>query len=104
MGPHPVRPGVCWYTLPPAEARPALCMVACMIMLALWGSLPSQCPLCHTEECCLSRLEEHRPDLHMVLVSPQIPENTGSIARTCAATAVGLHLVGPLGYEINSTR
>jgi tRNA (cytidine/uridine-2'-O-)-methyltransferase len=32
--------------------------------------------------------------LHVVLVSPQIPGNTGCIARTCAASAVGLHLVG----------
>ncbi|CAD6264650.1 unnamed protein product [Miscanthus lutarioriparius] len=32
--------------------------------------------------------------LHVVLVSPLIPGNTGSIARTCAASAVGLHLVG----------
>nr|AIZ95401.1 MADS5 [Apostasia odorata] len=42
--------------------------------------------------------------LHVVLVSPQIPGNTGSIARTCAASAVGLHLVEPLGYKINDTK
>ncbi|KAJ3677640.1 hypothetical protein LUZ60_003364 [Juncus effusus] len=42
--------------------------------------------------------------LQVVLVSPQIPGNTGSIARTCAASAVGLHLVGPLGYKIEDSK
>jgi len=36
----------------------------------------------------------------LVLVNPQIPPNTGNIARTCAATRTQLHLVGPLGFEI----
>ncbi|NJO70740.1 MAG: tRNA (cytidine(34)-2'-O)-methyltransferase [Oscillatoriales cyanobacterium RM1_1_9] len=36
----------------------------------------------------------------IVLVHPQIPPNTGNIARTCAATETELHLVGPLGFEI----
>jgi tRNA (cytidine/uridine-2'-O-)-methyltransferase len=39
--------------------------------------------------------------LDIVLVEPQIPQNTGSIARTCAATDTPLHLVGPLGFEID---
>ncbi len=38
--------------------------------------------------------------MEIVLVEPQIPQNTGSIARTCAATDTPLHLVGPLGFEI----
>ncbi|KAJ8470238.1 hypothetical protein OPV22_024581 [Ensete ventricosum] len=42
--------------------------------------------------------------LQVVLVSPQIPGNTGCIARTCAASAVGLHLVGPLGYTIENSK
>ena len=37
----------------------------------------------------------------IVLVNPQIPPNTGNIARTCAATGTELHLVGPLGFEIS---
>jgi tRNA (cytidine/uridine-2'-O-)-methyltransferase len=37
---------------------------------------------------------------HIVLVHPQIPPNTGNIARTCAATKTHLHLVKPLGFEI----
>ena len=39
--------------------------------------------------------------LKVVLVHPQIPPNTGNIARTCAATETELHLVGPLGFEIS---
>jgi len=38
---------------------------------------------------------------HVVLIHPQIPPNTGNIARTCAATGTELHLVGPLGFEIS---
>ncbi len=38
--------------------------------------------------------------MQIVLVEPQIPQNTGSISRTCAATDTPLHLVGPLGFEI----
>lgn len=36
----------------------------------------------------------------MVLVSPQIPPNTGNVARTCAVTGCRLHLVGPLGFSL----
>jgi tRNA (cytidine/uridine-2'-O-)-methyltransferase len=38
---------------------------------------------------------------HIVLVEPEIPPNTGNIARTCAATGTVLHLVEPLGFEIS---
>jgi len=38
--------------------------------------------------------------VNIVLVEPQIPQNTGSISRTCAATDTPLHLVEPLGFEI----
>lgn len=37
--------------------------------------------------------------LHLVLIEPQIPQNTGNIARTCAATNAVLHLVGPMGFQ-----
>lgn len=37
----------------------------------------------------------------VALIHPQIPPNTGNIARTCAATNTTLHLVGPLGFEIS---
>ena len=39
--------------------------------------------------------------LHVVLVEPEIPQNTGNIARTCAATNTTLHLVRPLGFNID---
>lgn len=41
------------------------------------------------------------PNLHVVLVRPEIPQNTGSIARLAAATKARLHLVGPLGYSLD---
>jgi tRNA (cytidine/uridine-2'-O-)-methyltransferase len=41
------------------------------------------------------------PPLQIVLVSPQIPPNTGNVARTCAVTGAGLHLVGPLGFSLD---
>lgn len=38
---------------------------------------------------------------NIVLVEPEIPQNTGNIARTCAATGCRLHLVRPLGFEVS---
>lgn len=38
--------------------------------------------------------------MHIVLYSPEIPQNTGNIARTCAATGAKLHLIRPLGFEL----
>lgn len=38
--------------------------------------------------------------VNIVLVEPEIPQNTGNIVRTCAATGSALHLVRPLGFEI----
>jgi tRNA (cytidine/uridine-2'-O-)-methyltransferase len=40
------------------------------------------------------------PAFHVVLVRPEIPQNTGSIARLAAATKTRLHLVGPLGFSL----
>ena len=39
-------------------------------------------------------------DINIALIEPEIPQNTGNIARTCAATGAALHLVKPLGFEI----
>jgi len=39
--------------------------------------------------------------LHIVMVEPEIPQNTGNIARTCAITGAKLHLVHPLGFDIS---
>lgn len=38
--------------------------------------------------------------LNIALIEPEIPQNTGNIARTCAATGARLHLVGPMGFQI----
>ena len=39
--------------------------------------------------------------LHVALISPRIPPNTGNIARLCAATDTPLHLIGPLGFSLD---
>jgi tRNA (cytidine/uridine-2'-O-)-methyltransferase len=45
------------------------------------------------------KLEEGKL-MHVVLYMPQIPQNTGNIARTCAATGITLHLIEPLGFSL----
>ncbi len=42
--------------------------------------------------------------LNIVLIEPQIPQNTGNIARTCAATNTILHLVEPMGFKIDDKK
>lgn len=42
--------------------------------------------------------------LNIVLVEPEIPQNTGNIARTCAATGARLHLVEPMGFKIDNAK
>ena len=44
------------------------------------------------------------PTLNLVLVEPEIPQNTGNIARTCALTSARLHLVGPMGFRIDDRK
>ena len=43
-------------------------------------------------------------DINIVLIEPEIPQNTGNIARTCAVTGASLHLVEPLGFKIDSAK
>jgi tRNA (cytidine/uridine-2'-O-)-methyltransferase len=50
------------------------------------------------------RLPSLEPPLQVVLVAPQIPPNTGNVARTCAVTGSALHLVGPLGFSLDEKR
>lgn len=42
--------------------------------------------------------------LHIALIEPEIPQNTGNVARTCAATGAHLHLVKPLGFAIDDAK
>ena len=39
--------------------------------------------------------------IHVVMVEPEIPQNTGNVARTCTATGAKLHLIHPLGFDIS---
>ena len=50
--------------------------------------------------------EYQNPDaaLNIVLVEPQIPQNTGNVARTCACTGARLHLVGPMGFTVTDAK
>ena len=43
-------------------------------------------------------------DINIVLCEPEIPQNTGNIARTCAAVGASLHLIKPLGFEIDDRK
>ena len=43
-------------------------------------------------------------ELNIVLVEPQIPQNTGNVARTCAATGARLHLVEPMGFRVDDAK
>jgi tRNA (cytidine/uridine-2'-O-)-methyltransferase len=43
-------------------------------------------------------------NINIVLVEPEIPQNTGNIARTCAATGAALHLIRPLGFAIDDRK
>ena len=42
--------------------------------------------------------------IHIVLLEPEIPQNTGNIARTCAATGAALHIIKPMGFEIDDKK
>ena len=42
--------------------------------------------------------------VNIVLVEPQIPQNTGNVARTCAVTGARLHLVGPMGFKVDDAK
>lgn len=56
------------------------------------------------QEICIRFKENEMNDINIVLVEPEIPENTGNIARTCAVTGAALHLVKPLGFCTESSR
>ncbi|NLP48323.1 MAG: tRNA (cytidine(34)-2'-O)-methyltransferase [Clostridiales bacterium] len=43
-------------------------------------------------------------NLNIVLLEPQIPQNTGNIARTCAATGAALHLIEPMAFKIDNAK
>lgn len=57
----------------------------------------------HSRRCELS-FHWPNPPLHVVLVNPEIPPNTGNVARLCAGTGSILHLIEPLGFRITDAR
>ena len=42
--------------------------------------------------------------LNIVLVEPEIPQNTGNVARTCAASGARLHLIEPMGFKVDNAK
>lgn len=53
-------------------------------------------------QCCqFYKKEGIEVRIHVVMVEPEIPQNTGNVARTCAATGAKLHLIYPLGFDIS---
>lgn len=57
----------------------------------------------HTRRCTLS-FNWPEPPLQVALIEPEIPPNTGNIARLCAATGTRLHLVGRLGFHLDDAK
>jgi len=47
---------------------------------------------------------QNNMSLHIILYQPEIPPNTGNIIRLCANTGAHLHLVGPLGFQLDNSR
>ena len=42
--------------------------------------------------------------IHIILLEPEIPQNTGNVARTCAATGARLHIIEPMGFKIDDKK
>ncbi len=54
---------------------------------------------------CLNKTQkEDKMNINIALIEPEIPQNTGNIARTCAAVGASLHLVRSLGFEIDDKK
>ena len=57
--------------------------------------------VCRCDKQRILEREWAKMKINIVMVEPEIPQNTGNIARTCAATGAKLHLVHPLGFSIS---
>ena len=64
------------------------------------GAERAALPFPESQRAGLPFLEPQRARLNVVLVHPQIPPNTGNVARLCAVTGSRLHLVAPLGFSL----
>ncbi len=52
----------------------------------------------------MAERQTEKKTLNIVLVEPQIPQNTGNVARTCAVTGARLHIVGPAGFVVSDAK
>ncbi|XWS35490.1 hypothetical protein CRYUN_Cryun20dG0001800 [Craigia yunnanensis] len=92
--------------LPPNASILSVRLTAFLVVLAERGngnSLPGPAAAGVGVAKAVAPLSQNKL-FQVVLVSPQIPGNAGCIARTCAASSVGLHLVGPLGFKVDDTK
>ncbi|KAH6767660.1 hypothetical protein C2S52_018643 [Perilla frutescens var. hirtella] len=100
------------YRAPPLRRRPFFSLHSNSLRVSPLRFLP-RCSL--SERCRADALpngfgtaaaeaSSNKEFLQVVLVSPQIPGNTGSIARTCAASGVKLHLIEPLGFQVDDVK
>src|SRR5687767_15631866 len=51
-----------------------------------------------------SSIHLHARNMHVVLLEPEIPPNTGNVARLCAATRTTLHLIEPFGFKLDDSQ
>src|SRR5207237_10175184 len=61
-----------------------------------WQKISFKLPMAESED-----EQSFMPILHIALLEPEIPPNTGNIARLCAATGAALHLIGRLGFRLD---
>ena len=71
-----------------------------LIFQKVWHTIEKQSN-CEDSAVFLMETRGEGPLLNVVLVEPEIPQNCGNIARTCAATGARLHLIRPLGFDIS---
>lgn len=77
-----------------------LCNLITLSRVVLQKMLAKQRGICYNYFVCRTKGERFAVELNIVLVEPQIPQNTGNISRTCAVTGARLHLVKPMGFEV----
>src|SRR5438128_2625468 len=77
---------------PRAQAKTLIEALQQLSRRAIWPRVPNTPKL---------RCQPLAEPFRVVLVEPEIPPNTGAVARTCAATSTPLHLIEPLGFRID---
>ncbi|KAL1547487.1 tRNA (cytidine(34)-2'-O)-methyltransferase [Salvia divinorum] len=95
------------FKAPPLRCRPSPRVSSLRYLTS--GSSSERCPAHALSDgygaaVAAASVSSKKEFLQVVLMSPQIPGNTGSIARTCAASAVKLHLIEPLGFQVDDVK